>query len=53
MSHGVQLPDLFDCLPAGGAQREFYHELETIRSLMFEALRKKEHLPNVAARLTA
>ncbi len=33
MSLGVQLPDLFEWLPAEEAQREFYHELETLRSL--------------------
>src|SRR3954453_11634293 len=27
MSHGVQLPDLFDLLPTEEAQREFLHEL--------------------------
>ena len=41
MSHGVQLPDLFECLPAGEAQREFYHELETIRSLCLKLLEKR------------
>lgn len=40
MSHGVQLPDLFDCLPAEEVQREFYHELETIRSLCLKLLEK-------------
>jgi hypothetical protein len=40
MSHGVQLPDLFDCLPAEEAQREFSHELETIRSLCLKLLEK-------------
>ena len=38
MSHGVQLPDIFDCLPAEEAQREFLHELETIRSLSLKIL---------------
>jgi len=33
MSHGVQLPDLFESLPAAEAHREFTSELETIRSL--------------------
>ncbi len=33
MSHGVQLSDLFDSLPAEEALREFFHELETIRTL--------------------
>jgi hypothetical protein len=40
MSHGVQLPDLFDCLPAEEAQREFYHELETMRALCLKLLQK-------------
>ena len=40
MSHGVQLPDLFDCLPAEEAQREFLHELEMIRSLCLKLLEK-------------
>ncbi len=38
MSRGVQLPDLFECLPAEAAQREFYHELETIRALCLKLL---------------
>lgn len=38
MSHGVQLPDLFGCLPPEQAQREFYHELETIRALCLKLL---------------
>ena len=33
MSHGVQLADLFDCLPTERAQREFLHELASMRSL--------------------
>ncbi len=33
MSHGVQLPDIFDCLSAEEAQREFLHELEIILGL--------------------
>ena len=41
MSHGVQLPDLFECLPAEEARREFYHELETIRSLCLKLLEKR------------
>ena len=40
MGHGVQLPDIFDCLPAEEAQREFFHELETIRSLCLKLLEK-------------
>ena len=38
MSHGVQLPDIFDCLSAEEAQREFLHELEIIRSLSLTLL---------------
>lgn len=45
MSHGVQLPDLFDCLPTETAQREFLHELATMRSLCLKLL---ERTPQVA-----
>ena len=38
MSRGTQLPDLFECLPAEEARREFYHELETIRALCLKLL---------------
>jgi hypothetical protein len=38
MSHGVQLPDLFDALPAELAYREFKHELATMRSLCLKIL---------------
>ena len=38
MSHGVQLPDLFEALPPEEAQREFYLELETIRILCLKLL---------------
>jgi hypothetical protein len=41
MSHGVQLPDLFEALPAEEAQREFRHELEAIRSLCLKLLEKE------------
>src|SRR5687767_7804013 len=41
MSHGVQLPDLFVWLPAEEAQRELYHELETMRSFCLKLLAKK------------
>lgn len=44
MSHGVQLPDLFDVLPAEEAQREFYHELEMIRTLCLQLLVKQRSL---------
>jgi hypothetical protein len=33
MGRGVQLPDLFDCLPAEEARREFLHELAAMRNL--------------------
>ena len=52
MSHGVQLPDLFECLPAEEAQREFYHELETLRSLCLKLLEKRRS-SSVAARAAA
>ena len=52
MSHGVQLPDLFDCLPAEEAQREFYHELETIRALCLKLLEKRR-TSSAAARAAA
>ncbi len=41
MSRGVQLPDLFDCLPPDEARREFYRELEIIRSLCLKPFREK------------
>lgn len=41
MSHGVQLADLFDCLPAEEARREFYHELEMMRGLCLKVLKKR------------
>jgi hypothetical protein len=40
MSHGVQLPDLFDVLPAEEAQRQFLHELNVMRSLCFQLIDK-------------
>jgi hypothetical protein len=40
MSHGVQLPDLFDSLSPEEAQREFCQELETMRSLCLKLLEK-------------
>lgn len=36
MRHGVQLPDLFNFLPAAEAHRELTHELEAIRSLCLD-----------------
>lgn len=52
MSHGVQLPDLFESLSAEEAQREFYHELEIMRSLCLQLLEKRRTssgVPRVAA----
>jgi hypothetical protein len=42
MSHGVQLPDLFEALPAAEASREFFHELETTRSLCMNLLATRQ-----------
>jgi hypothetical protein len=52
MSRGVQLPDLFDALPTEEAQREFLHELETMRSLCLKLL-EKVSFPGVTDRATA
>lgn len=52
MSHGVQLPDLFASLPAEEAQREFYHELEIMRSLCLHLLEKRRS-SSVATRVAA
>jgi hypothetical protein len=41
MSHGVQLPDLFDALPTEEAHREFQHELATMRALCLKLLEEK------------
>jgi|SRR5579884_3147225 len=41
MSRGVQLPDLFEALPAEEAQREFQRELASIRNLCLKLLEKK------------
>lgn len=38
MSHGVQLPDLFDVLPPEEAHREFQRELESMRRLGLDVL---------------
>ena len=38
MSHGVQLPDLFEVLPTAEAHREFQRELATIRALCLKLL---------------
>ena len=52
MSRGVQLPDLFDCLSPEEAQRELYHELETMRALCLNLL-QRERSRNVPERATA
>lgn len=52
MSHGVQLPDLFTSLPAEEAQREFYHELEIMRSLCLQLLEKRRS-SSVSTRVAA
>ena len=54
MSHGVQLRDLFDFLPAAEAHREFTSELEILRSLCLKlfnrarpaTLRKRKIIAN-------
>ncbi len=38
MSHGVQLPDLFEILSVAEASREFFHELEKMRVLCINLL---------------
>lgn len=42
MSHGVQLPDLFDALPVEEAHRELHRELEVMRGLCLKLLEKKQ-----------
>jgi hypothetical protein len=42
MSHGVQLPDLFDVLPADETHREFQRELAAMRALCLKLLEKKQ-----------
>jgi hypothetical protein len=41
MSRGVQLPDLFEALPAEEAHREFQRELSAMRTLCFKLLEGK------------
>jgi hypothetical protein len=41
MSHDVQLSDLFEVLPADEASREFFSELEKMRSLCTSLLATK------------
>ena len=42
MSHGVQLPDLFEALATAEAQREFQRELATMRALCLRLLEQKQ-----------
>jgi hypothetical protein len=42
MSHGVQLPDLFDVLSREEAHREFQRELATMRDLCLKLLAEKQ-----------
>jgi len=42
MSHGVQLPDLFEALPTEEAQQEFQRELAKMRSLSLAILEQKQ-----------
>ena len=44
MSHGVQLPDLFDGLPTEEAQREFLHELTTMKALCLKLMESKRQV---------
>ena len=48
MSHGVQLPDLFDVLPIAEAQREFLHELAVMRDLCLQLLERTRPKKRVA-----
>jgi hypothetical protein len=41
MSHGVQLPDLLDALPAEEAQREFERELAKMHALSLAILKQR------------
>lgn len=40
MGRGVQLPDLFDALPAEEAQREYLRELASMRSICLDLLER-------------
>jgi hypothetical protein len=42
MSHGVQLPDVFDVLSREEAHREFQRELATMRDLCLKLLAEKQ-----------
>ena len=41
MGRGVQLPDLFDALPAEEAYREFQHELQAMKALCHDVLQAR------------
>lgn len=49
MSHGVLLSDLFDAFPPEIAQREFQHELATIRTLCLKLLEDQSLEQRVAS----
>lgn len=53
MSHGVQLPDLFEALPAEEAQREFQQELTKLHILSLNLLGQKLSLHEPQLQLTA
>ncbi len=42
MGHGVQLPDLFDALPAEEAGREFLHELAIMKDLCLKLIEREK-----------
>lgn len=42
MSHGVQLADLFDSLPAEEAQREFQRELALMQAMCLKLLNQQQ-----------
>ena len=44
MGHGVQLPDLFEALPAEEAHREFLRELATMRRLCLQLLDRRRRV---------
>ena len=44
MSHGVQLPDLFEALSAEESYREFQRELATMRSLCLKLLDERKRV---------
>jgi hypothetical protein len=52
MSHGVQLLDLFNFLPAAEAHREFTRELEIIRSLCLRLLDRAHPAASLIKRQT-